>query len=273
MNCDIAEQKPLKLGQRMQWIRWQRYANTNANGMEWNECYDNAHDAHSSVFTITCLANAKHIWDCATNVSHHIHNFTHKCYFFPLFLFLSSSLNAYLLHFFRKHFDSVKPQALFYYTCFLLYFISVIWWPVAALDSLLSCVCGLFFAFTFSMCAYGKYFHVSAKFCALTKELHIHHHKAYFSYTQNCWSSSSSFPKKWNTKSLWYVFNYERKRIFTLILTYTYRERERDTYRWIHALCPSVIHIHRQQQRQWQRQRQKRYIMSKKFLSTLKWMG
>lgn len=76
-------------------------------------------------------------------------------------------------------------------------------------------LCTHFFRFH-SMYAYGKYFHVSAKFCALTKELHIHHHKAYFLYVYKTVEAAAS-PKIEHTKlcDMCLIMNaYENSRSF-----------------------------------------------------------
>lgn len=61
-------------------------------------------------------------------------------------------------------------------------------------------LCVLIFFRFHSVYAYGKYFHVSAKFCALTKELHIHHHKAYFLYVYKTVEAAAASPKIEHTK-------------------------------------------------------------------------
>lgn len=76
-------------------------------------------------------------------------------------------------------------------------------------------LCTHFFRFH-SVYAYGKYFHVSAKFCALTKELHIHHHKAYFLYVYKTVEAAAS-PKIEHTKlcDMCLIMNaYENSRSF-----------------------------------------------------------
>lgn len=76
-------------------------------------------------------------------------------------------------------------------------------------------LCTHFFRFH-SVYAYGKYFHVSAKFCALTKELHIHHHKAYFLYVYKTVEAAAS-PKMEHTKlcDMCLIMNaYENSRSF-----------------------------------------------------------
>lgn len=145
-----------------------------------------------------------------------------------VFFLLSFSLSVIVpqARFFRsQQFDSVKPQALFYYICFFLFcFISfsVFASPVAANGPqcpLIRCarypLCTHFFRFH-SVYAYGKYFHVSAKFCALTKELHIHHHKAYFLYVYKTVEAAAS-PKMEHTKlcDMCLIMNaYENSRSF-----------------------------------------------------------
>lgn len=137
-------------------------------------------------------------------------------------LFLSSFLKRV---FFRsQQFDSVKPQALFYYICFFCCIsFSVFASPVAANGPqcpLIRCarypLCTHFFQFH-SVYAYGKYFHVSAKFCALTKELHIHHHKAYFLYVYKTVEAAAASPKIEHTKlcDMCLIMNaYENSRSF-----------------------------------------------------------
>lgn len=147
----------------------------------------------------------------------------------PLVFFYSHSpfLSSFLKRvFFRsQQFDSVKPQALFYYICFFCCCISfsVFASPVAANGPqcpLIRCarypLCTHFFRFH-SVYAYGKYFHVSAKFCALTKELHIHHHKAYFLYVYKTVEAAAASPKIEHTKlcDMCLIMNaYENSRSF-----------------------------------------------------------
>lgn len=164
------------------------------------------------------------IFGIVQRMSHHIHNFTHKCYFFAPFPLSVIVAQRVFTSFFRKHFDSVKPQALFYYMCFLLYFISVIRWPVAALDSLLSCVCALFSHSIFRCVHMVNIFMFRLNFAHWPKSCTFTTTKHIFSYTQNCWSSS--FPKNGTPKvcDMCLIMNANE---YSHSFSHTHRERER----------------------------------------------
>lgn len=147
-------------------------------------------------------------------LSHHIHNFTPNAFLLFLSLSLSFSCCCYyffvrcLLNFFPVH--NAKPQALFYYICFCCILFPLFggrWRLVSTIhwSPIFRCVC----------MHMVNIFMFWAKFCALTKELHTLTTTQHISHMellkqrhqrqqhhQQCW--------KWNAKSLWYVFNYER---------------------------------------------------------------
>lgn len=196
-------------------------------------------------------------------LSHHIHNFTQTLFSIGFFFFSPTEWEG---HFFLSHYAILWNHKLYFIICFFCCCYCCILFPLfgGRWRLIFTIEPGYMFSFFFWNCdAYHSIniFMFRLNFAHWPKELHTHHHKACFTHET---VEAVTSPKKWNTKSLWYVFNYERKQmstaLFSLMLHTIHTFRQIQTRKTIYNEWKFSIHT---KMKKWDRQRERKRAQKK----------